>query len=183
MNIRCALAGHRWRSQNEIRGEGLPWRCERCDHSDDEPGIVRAANRRASFRRWAPLWITVGRKEASVRIGLPYVGRRVPNLSLRVELHYGWERYSGGLGVSVSLHAWRLLAGLRIGGFWHDEDGEGRALLRLWVDFSTYGWRYLPCWLGHKPRVSSSMLGHVYCDRCEESIELADADPRKAVAL
>lgn len=192
--IVCAVFGHDWIWRREPIDDGgiyvaprlleQPYKCKRCGHFDDEPGIARAARCKAWLRRWSPVGVAVNGKRTRIRLGLPYIRQaRHLALSVSVEVDYAWERFAGGTGITVSATIWRLRLGGRIGGLWQDEDGDGRSLFGIWAQFTTYGLRYMPCWFGHKPCAAERVAGYVYCARCEESLDLADAHPRKAVAL
>jgi hypothetical protein len=174
--IRCSLVGHKWNWRGRHRTD-QPYRCERCSRYDDEPGIVRAAKRRATFNRWTPLAVKVSRRQASVRVGLPS-HPRIPSLSVRVAFDYGFEKDGCPFGLTVYLDLWRLNLGLSVGGFWLGEESDERALFRLWSDLETSGLRWIGCWLGHKPTESPFTPGYVSCDRCDATL----AAPEKAAA-
>lgn len=162
--LRCFLAGHDWES-------GLPSRhswCRRCQRYDDDPRIVRAYKVMGFARRWSPLWITVTRRDLTI-----VVGYTRPEANVHLRLHYGWERQGELPGLNLSLTLWRLRLSSGIGQGWQDEDGEDRGLLYAQARFQTYGLRYVGCWFGHKPTTSKYMAGHVYCDRCDVSLETA----------
>ncbi len=178
----CAITGHKWNWRTDrvgSDGQDIPYRCDRCGHYDDEPNIVRAAGHRAAFNRWSPVTIKITRRELTMRVGVPY-HRRVPALSAGVDLHYGWERTSELPGISVRFHVWRLRAGMSVGGLWQDEDGDGRALFRLWSDFTTYGLRWIGCWFGHKPEQSEWNPEYVHCARCDETLVSPNANQSEA---
>lgn len=168
----CVIKGHDWEW-------GLPsghsW-CHRCKRYDDHPDILRGDGVRAAWRKWSPVGIGLRRRDLSLRIGW----YRFASLSVR--LHFGFDRTSELPGLNVSLHVWRLRVWAGIGSGWQDEDGEGRSLGGLNVTFTTYELRWIGCWLGHKPAESERMSGYVYCDRCEQPFEMADAAPRKVAA-
>jgi len=172
MALRCLLRGHDWEF-------GLPSGhsfCRRCERYDDHPAVLREDNARAAFRKWSPFSISLKRRDLSVRAGWYWLA------SLSARLHFGFDRTSELPGLNVTLHVWRLRVWAGLGSGWQDEDGDGRSFCGLNVTFTTYGLRWIGCWFGHKPTDSKYIGGHAYCDRCDESLELADADPRKAAA-
>jgi hypothetical protein len=176
--IRCALFGHDWGNDHDEWPSGKSF-CVRCMRYSDHPAVARVDKIRSFMRTWSPLRLLVSRYGVKVWIGL----HRPVGLNVSFRLHWRWDRTGELPGVHVWSQLWRLGIGVLVGGGWQDEDGENRTLLNAYATFQTYGLRWIGCWFGHKPRVSSNMLGHVYCDRCGTSLELADADPRKAVAL
>lgn len=170
--LRCLVRGHAWEF-------GLPSGhsfCQRCKRYDDHPAIKRQDRVRHALALWSPIGISVKRRDLNARVGLP----RFATLSAR--LHFGLDRTGELPGLNVTLHIWRLRVWAGIGSGWQDEDGDDRSFCGLNVAFTTYGLRWIGCWFGHKPTASKYIGGHVYCDRCDVSLELADADPRKVAA-
>lgn len=167
--IVCALAGHRWdwkthRGSNDFE----PYRCERCDVNEDDPKVKKAAARRVWLRTYSPVWPTITKTGVSLRIGWVY---RPFTANLWIGLHWGWDRTGELPGVTASLDLWRLRVAAGLGGGWQDEDGETRGFVYLNGRVQTYGWRWIGCWLGHKPEPSSWDPLHIYCVRCDESLD------------
>lgn len=175
MNIRCVFVGHD-DEEDLPSGHGF---CRRCKLYSDHPARLRGAKIRRLARNWSPIGLRFTRYDVKVQVGLD----RPVALSVSVRLHFRWERIGELPGIHAWVNVWRLNVHAHVGGGWQDEDGDRRTLLGTYATFQTYGLRYIGCWLGHKPRYASGMLGYVYCSRCKTSLELADADPRKAVAL
>jgi hypothetical protein len=162
--LRCTLTGHRW---DWGREPFTPTRCDRCGVASDDAGVILADRRFRTARRWSPLWITLKRRDLTVRLGWEFVA------SLTVRLHFGWDRTSELPGLNVSLHVWRLRVWAGIGSGWQDEDGDGRSFVGLNVTFTTYGLRYVGCWFGHKPETKtySTMPDFTYCARCDKPLD------------
>lgn len=158
----CAVVGHDW----EWHGvpEGQPYRCERCKAYDNYPKVKRAAARRVWLRKWSPLWPTIRKRGASVRIGWAY---KPFTACVSIGLHWGWDRTDELPGITAALDVWRLRVSTGIGSGWWDEDADSRSFVYLTGRFQTYGLRYVGCWFGHKPETSEYMPNHVYCARCD----------------
>ena len=168
--VKCAVVGHHWDWREHVGAGDVPYRCERCRHYDDEPKIKRAAKRRAWLRRWSPAWGSLSRRALKLRIGWEH--RPAVYLSLR--LHFGLDRTSELPGLNITLHVGRLNVWGGIGSGYQDEDGEGRSLVGLNVTFTTYGLRWIGCWLGHKPEAAKYAPHRLYCARCDESLDTDD---------
>lgn len=164
----CALIGHhRWPSMGMASYEV----CDRCGIDSDHAG--KLADRWRAVQKWSPLWVRRSRRELLVRVGWDW---RVA-LAATLRFHWGFDGYGECPGLHVGLHLWRLEAGASIGGFWQDEDGNGRALLCVWANGETDGIADTVCRVvGHHPDEPLRMSGSVYCKRCGNPLPAASQE-------
>lgn len=178
--IVCAVTGHRWDWRKHVgMNDESPYRCERCGVYYDDPKVKRAARRRVWLRTYSPIWPKITKTGASLRLGWAY---KPFTANAWIGLHWGWDRTGELPGVNASLDLWRLRLAAGIGGGWQDEDGETRGFIYLNGRVQTYGWRYIGCWLGHKPEPSPWNPDAVYCDRCDEPMAERPSSERKVAA-
>lgn len=168
--IVCALRGHAWEF-------GFPSRhswCRRCKRCDDHPAIVRADKIVTTARKWLPVWITLRRRDLTVRVGWERV-----RLSTYARVHFGWQPDSELPGVVVSVNVWRFDAVAGAGFAWANEDGE-RSLVHGGVYFDPTGISEIVCRLrGHVPG-SPLFRGQVFCERCHERLSGDDEEIKAA---
>lgn len=172
--ILCAVIGHHsWpepvRNLDGDWSDPDPYECIRCGVSNEK--AAKAQARWNAVRKWAPLWLRRSRRELYVRVGWDW--RRRFSASLCV--HWGIARDGEFPGIHAGVNLWRLGIGASVGGFWQDEDGNSRALVRVWSDFETYGIAEKVCRLvGHKPGTPYGSCQWVDCERCGATLSSSE---------